>query len=77
MQSASDLNAPRRKATSLANAVHQLFGLVAHAADPGNVNLSDQPELAADIAALYRQAEHHTRSPRTARPENAGGSSNR
>ncbi|WP_328884754.1 hypothetical protein [Streptomyces sp. NBC_00299] len=63
IQSASDLNGARLKATRVADAIHLLYGLVTHAADPGNVDLTDLPELEAAAAALYQQAELHAVRP--------------
>ncbi|MFH9968577.1 hypothetical protein ACH4PR_46030 [Streptomyces mirabilis] len=57
VQSASDLDGSRLKATRVASSIHQLFGLVIHAADPGSVDLADSPDLAAAIASLRQQAE--------------------
>ncbi|MFF4734126.1 hypothetical protein ACFY3M_55145 [Streptomyces mirabilis] len=65
VQSASDLDGSRPKATRVASAIHQLFGLVIHAADPGSVNLAASPDLATAIDSLRQQAEDDAVKTRT------------
>ncbi|NEA18410.1 hypothetical protein [Streptomyces halstedii] len=51
----ASLSPARLKATRVANAVHQLSGLLATAASPDNIDLADQGTLGPDIAALYTE----------------------
>ncbi|WP_406361000.1 hypothetical protein [Streptomyces sp. NBC_01579] len=60
MQGASDLNPARLKATRVANAIHQLSGLLGNAASPDNVDLTDQGDLGPAITALFAQQDRST-----------------
>jgi hypothetical protein len=56
-QGASDLGTRLPKSGGVAHAIHQMSGLVANAADPDIVDLTDHPALAARITALYGQPD--------------------
>ncbi|MGW0730282.1 hypothetical protein [Streptomyces mirabilis] len=68
VQLASDLDGSRLKATRVASSIHQLFGLVIHAADPGSVDLADSPDLATAIDSLRQQAEDNAVTTQTLPP---------
>ncbi|WP_406396517.1 hypothetical protein [Streptomyces sp. NBC_00887] len=56
----SDLNPARLKATRVANAIHQLSGLLANAANPENVDLADQGNLQPAVTALFAHQDRFT-----------------
>ncbi|MGW9123040.1 hypothetical protein ACWGRV_41765 [Streptomyces sp. NPDC055663] len=59
-QGASDLNPAELKATRVANAIHQLSGLLGNAASPDNIDLTNQGGLGPAITALFAHQDRFT-----------------
>ncbi len=70
VQSASDIDDSRARADQTTDASHRLYGLVVHATDPGNVDLSDQQELtdtiSTDTISAMSKPTERAKPPQTA-----------
>jgi hypothetical protein len=76
---AGESSPARLSPVEAANAVHRLFGLIGYALDPQHADLSDHPDLVADIHQLYAAAGPAApRAPEDyGRPERSGGAERR